>query len=156
MEGDENLKKLIAAALLFLLIAGLLLPLAATNAHYYFSKEYRSFTLHLGSCWEMLLTSNLVKSFYAVFAVLTALWIYWIFWGYRIFNTDTPMQKITPDIYTPCPAGNGQFGTAKWMDKRQLGKFFSSWKVARRKDWYGQLISAGKETYKEVKHQNAK
>ena len=114
------MKKLIAAVLLFLLIAGLLLPLAAANAHFYFSREFGSFTPHLIGCWKLVLTNELVTGIYSLLAVLVVLWIYWIFWGYQIFNTDTPMQKITPDIYTPCPAGNWQFGTARWMDKGKL------------------------------------
>jgi len=150
------LKKILGALLLFLLIAGLLLPLAATNSHYYFAKEYGSFTGHLPDCWYGIAAIPQARSFYLIYAGLTLLWIYWIFWGYRLFNTNTPMQKITPDIYTPCPAGNGQYGTARWMERGSIRKHFHVWKAPRKKCWYKDLMEWGKISYKEVKHGKTK
>lgn len=36
------------------------------------------------------------------------------------------MIRITPDIKTPAPAGQGQHGTAKWLTKKELEQTFAS------------------------------
>ncbi|MDE6433710.1 MAG: type IV secretory system conjugative DNA transfer family protein [Lachnospiraceae bacterium] len=41
-------------------------------------------------------------------------------------NYKSKLIQITPDIYTPAPAGQNQCGSAKWLPKRDYDKAFST------------------------------
>lgn len=41
-------------------------------------------------------------------------------------NYKSKLIQITPDIYTPAPAGQNQCGSAKWLPKREYDKAFST------------------------------
>lgn len=44
--------------------------------------------------------------------------------GKSSFKVD--MIEITPEIHTPVPVGQGQHGTAKWLNKKDFDKVFDS------------------------------
>ena len=51
--------------------------------------------------------------------------------------------KVTPDISTPVPAGQGQCGTAQWLDKKIFDKVFSSYIIDASNDLFQLLSSIG-------------
>lgn len=45
---------------------------------------------------------------------------------------QSDLMQITPEIFTPVPAGQGQYGTAKWLKKEQFDQVFD-WVIIDRK-----------------------
>ena len=54
-------------------------------------------------------------------------------------NYKGKVQQITPQIITPVPAGQGQHGTAKWMQKKDFDKYFDTVIIDQKKLMNGTL-----------------
>jgi type IV secretion system protein VirD4 len=68
--------------------------------------------------------SEITLLFMALFSVLTILGIITIWFSGTNKAYQSDLQKITPDIYTPVTAGQGQFGTAKWLKEKDFDCVF--------------------------------
>lgn len=66
--------------------------------------------------------------------------------NYIKYKSD--MQSITPDIATPKAEGQGQYGTASWLDSRQYSGAFSAVKIDKQSLLIRELISMGDEDLK--------
>lgn len=157
MVREEKLKKriIIAGCVLFL-AAGFLLPQLAADSHYFFLKEFRSMTLRPSVAWPLVLGDSRVQKFYLIYLAITALLLIWVLVTGSYLNYRSDMQQITPDIATPCAAGQGQYGTARWMKPEDIGRSFGVWKLPKRRSWFRELIAAGKQDYKEVQNSDVK
>lgn len=100
--------------------------------------------------WPMVIHNDRVRRFYLLYCLGLAALLIWIIVCSNYLKYRSDMQRITPDIETPCAAGQGQFGTARWMNPADIGQFYAIWKVPKRQMWFQQLIAAGKSSYKEV------
>ena len=150
------LKRWIIAGSLLLLAAGLLLPPLAADTHYLMLHEMGSMTINPFESWKLVLEDNRVLKFYLLYTAVTALMLLWVLVCSNYLNYRSNMQQITPDILTPCAAGQGQFGTARWMQHTEAHRFFGVWKIAKRQEWFNRLIATGKTSYKEVANSNAR
>lgn len=150
------LKRWIIAGSLLLLAASLLLPPLAADTHYLLLSELGSVTINPLEGWQMVFGDNRVRQFYLLYTAVTALLLLWVLFCNNYLNYRSNMQQITPDIITPCAAGQGQFGTARWMKHSETSQFFGAWKIAKRQEWFRQLIAAGKASYKEVGNSNVR
>lgn len=150
------LKRWIIAGSLLLLAAGLLLPPLAADTHYLLLREMSNMTINPQEGWKLVLEDNRVLKFYLLYTAITALMLLWVLVCSNYLNYRSNMQQITPDILTPCAAGQGQFGTARWMKRTETSRFFGAWKIAKRQAWFRQLIAAGKASYKEVGNSNVR
>ena len=59
------------------------------------------------------------------------------------------MQRLTPKITTPCAAGQGQYGTARWMKPEEVRESFTETKLDELD--LDALIRAGKGDKEEIK-----
>ncbi len=72
---------------------------------------------------EVIMTESKVKILFCVVALEAALYLY------MVMNKPSYRSKlieITPDIYTPAPAGQNQCGSARWLRKEEFDKAFKS------------------------------
>lgn len=150
------LKRWIIAGILLLLTAGLLLPWLAADTHFLILRELGSMTLNPLQGWKLILSDSRILGFYLIYTAATALMLIWVLVGSTYLNYRSNMQRITPDIITPCADGQGQFGTARWMKPESIGRFFDVWKIPKRQVWFQQLIAAGQSAYKEVQDSDVK
>lgn len=130
--------------------AGLLLPPLAADTHYLLLQELGSMTVNPLEGWQLVLADRRVLQFYLFYLAGVALLLIWVLVSSNYLKYRSDMQRITPDIITPCAAGQGQFGTAKWMKVEDIGRFFTVWKVPKKQEWFRQLMAAGEASYKEV------
>ena len=148
-------RKWIVAAVTFLIIAAFILPQGAVGFHCVLAKTPEHLTLQPLEAWQFLQTEKRALELYGLFAALVALvLLIFVLTGSGV-KYSSSMQRITPDIYTPYPEGQGQFGTARWMDKRKIRKHFAVWK-RKKNGWFQELMQAGKAMHKEVKAANVK
>lgn len=145
-------KRIFWAALVLALIAGLLLPQAAADAHFALLRDFESLTLNPMKGWAAMFGSSQVLAFYLMFVALVAVFELWALMSGSNLDYRSGMLHLTPEIATPCAAGQGQFGTAKWLPQRKLGKVFSRWNVRRRAPALKELLKAGKADRKEIKN----
>lgn len=145
------IKRWVIAVVILLFASALILPQLATDAHYYFQQEFHNMTIHPTEGWQMVLHNNRVQRFYLIFVAVTALLLIWGVACSNYLKYRSNMQQITPDIAIPCAAGQGQFGTARWMKSEHIGRYFTRWKIPKRRKWFKKLMAAGKASYKEVK-----
>lgn len=61
------------------------------------------------------------------------------------------MQHITPDIETPKAEGQGQYGTARWLDKSKYQSAFDLFEINDTDEWIEQLILHGRDDLTEKK-----
>lgn len=148
------MKRWIIAGIVFVAISAFFLPQAATDTHFFLLRDMSSVTLNPIKAWSTVLSEARVLKFYCAYAALFGFSLLWLLIGSSHMGFKSKMQRITPDIATPCAEGQGQFGTAKWMQPGDIKRFFSHWKPARRQPWFKELIAAGKESYQEVKKSN--
>lgn len=106
--------------------------------------------------WKLILSDSRILGFYLIYTAATVLLLIWILVSTTYLNYRSNMQRITPDIITPCADGQGQFGTARWMKQEDIGRFFGVWKVPKQEPWFKELIAAGQGSYKEVENSDVK
>lgn len=147
-------KRWIIAGAVLLICAAALLPQLAADTHLLLLREPGSVTLHPAVGWRVILADSRALKLYVLYVLVTAVVLLWTLVGgnYLRYRSDT--QRITPEIVTPCPAGQGQYGTARWLTKEKLGRCFGVWRVPEKQDWYQELMEAGKASCKEVERAN--
>lgn len=150
------LKRWITACSLMLLAAGILLPPLAADTHYLMLNKLDCMTINPLEGWQMVVTDQRVLKFYLIYAAAVALLLLWVLICSNYLNYRSNMQVITPDIITPCSAGQGQFGTARWMKSNETKRFFGTWRITKRQAWFQELIAQGKSSYKEVSSSNVR
>ncbi len=64
-------------------------------------------------------------------------------------STHSGVQRITPDITIPEAAGQGQFGTARFLSRKKYGRVFSAYTLPD-DGLYAKLIKEGKNDGKEI------
>lgn len=150
------IKRWIIAGIILLLTAGLLLPWLAADTHYFILRELGSMTLNPLHGWKLILSDSRILGFYLIYTAATVLLLIWILVSTTYLNYRSNMQRITPDIITPCADGQGQFGTARWMKPADIGRFFGIWNIPKQQAWFKELMAAGQASYKEVQDSNVK
>lgn len=146
------LKKWLIVLLAWTAGAVLAVPQLAADAHYFFSKELDRLTLHPLEGWAAVLGGGKPLRFYLLFAAALALFLVWFLIEETYLNYNTKLQRITPDIATPMPAGQGQCGTARWMRKKDLRNTFTIWKLRKGSADLQALLQAGKADRKEIQN----
>lgn len=142
-------KRWIIGIAIFLLAAACLLPQLAANAHFLFSHETDKFTMAPADGWAAILAGGKPLQFYLIFCAGVALVLGAVLLTANYLDYQSGVQVITPKISTPLPAGQGQFGTARWLPKEQLHRTFASWRLTRRQT--KELTALGKDAYRQVR-----
>lgn len=65
-------------------------------------------------------------------------------------SSRTGMQRLTPDIEIPVAVGQGQFGTARFLNKNAYEKNFNAYTLSRGADAYENLMQEGKKDAEEI------
>ena len=88
-------------------------------------------------------------AFYGVLLAAVLLALIWAIVQGNYLNYRSDMQRLTPKITTPCAAGQGQYGTARWMKPEEVRESFTETKLDELD--LDALIRAGKEDKEEIK-----
>ncbi len=96
----------------------------AANIHSFLSTGSFYHTYHPLKVIVFVFKTNALK-FFGIFLLLSAMFLLHIFWMQKIYEVSNKSIEVTPDIKTPAVAGNGEYGTAKWLPKKQYGDHFS-------------------------------
>lgn len=64
------------------------------------------------------------KLFFCLFEVAAVTFIGFVFYSQHLQNLKNDMRRITPNIATPVPAGNGEHGTADWLPQSEYKSNF--------------------------------
>lgn len=147
-------KRVITAVILWLILAGVVLPPLTASFHALLSRHPEALTIKPWVGWHVVLSNGILLRMYLLLAALCALGVIWAVVSSSYINYKSGMIQVTPDIATPAPAGQGQFGTARWADKQDLTRWYSCLKIDRA--GMAQMLEAGREDYKEVENANVK
>lgn len=153
-------KRLIFALIVFVLAAAILLPPAAANVDQFLRSQISAGDalaegypfLNLQESWSALLRSSRVLMLWVMSALILALLLFLLILQGSGIDHRSRMQRITPDIVTPCADGQGQCGTARWMSKKEMRKVFSLWKLPGKSASFKALMKAGKADRKEIRN----
>jgi len=140
---NKNLKARSILSSLIFVVGTVLVIYFSTYMHLILSKTFEGIKLYkLEYILDSLKLSSshlkLFLSFEALVLLISALFF---------FTNDKPYQsdlvQITPDISTPVPAGQKQFGSAKWMKEDEKNKLFSFVKLKENDPFIKYLIGSG-------------
>lgn len=143
-------KRWITALAAFALAVGVVLPPLAADIDYFFTGQWEALTWKPTAGWAAVAAGGKPLQFYLIFCALTALLIVWILFTGSYLNYRSAMRVVTPEIQTPAAAGQGQFGTARWLPKEQFRQFFGTWKVPEKDPVFQALLEAGRKDAKEI------
>lgn len=147
------MKRKIAVALAVLGVgAGLGIPLLAVALHHLLSRQPERIALDLAEAWRLVLGDGRVRTFYWLLLASLVLTLAAILLQGTVFHYDSKLQQVTPEIKTPYAAGQGQYGTARWMTRQERDKVFSRWQVKDAPE-LDKLLEAGRKDQKEVRHE---
>lgn len=66
-----------------------------------------------------------VLLFFLIFTGLSALAVFAMAFGHDYIKYRSDMQHLTPYLETPMPTGQGQYGTARWLEPRRIPEVFT-------------------------------
>ncbi len=143
-------KRWLVGFAVFALGAALLLPQLAADAHFFLSRQERKITLNPIDGWRTVLSGGKPLQIYLIFAALLALCLLRILLTGSSLKYRSDMQQITPQIATPCAAGQGQYGTARWMRRAQLRDAWTVIPLSKDDETLTAALAAGLKSYEEV------
>lgn len=73
---------------------------------------------------KTILADRQMMIFTGLFFSITLLGIFTLFFTGTTNTYKSDLMEITPDIKTPVPAGQGQYGTARWLTKKEIDRTF--------------------------------
>ena len=157
---DTMAKRILFVLSTWLLICLLILPQAAANIDLFLS-SYQT-ELHLLSIeelilvpaagWKAVLAEFNVLRIYLLMALILAVMFFLLVAKGTGVDYQSRMQRITPDIATPYPDGQGQFGTARWMEKGEMKRIFTPWRIPKCSPLLRRLRMDGKSDKKEIQN----
>lgn len=147
-------KKIVIACIIFAVVGVFMLPILAAGTHALMLRDLSRITWNLLSNWMLIFQDERIRTFYFLYLAAAALGLLWVLLNGNYLKYRSDMQVVTPDIITPRSDGQGQFGTARWLPKEQIGRFFAVWKVPGKDEWFRELMAAGEADRKEI--ENAK
>ena len=145
-------KRIIIALAVFAAAALIVLPVLAADLHFLLLRNLPGLVWNPIEGWLLVVADQRVRQFYFLLLAATALGLVWILVSGNYLKYQSDMQQITPDIQTPCAAGQGQFGSARWMRPEQFDRFFTRWKIQTNAPDLDALIRAGLQDKEEVRH----
>lgn len=120
-----NKQRYFAASVVFLCLAFLMLELAG-NVHLLLSVGTSSVTLNPLLLARLLLSSRKALMMYLLLLGFAALFVWWGLFGRSYLNYHSKMFEVVPGFEIPMPEGQGQHGTAWWLEAQEFDKHFAS------------------------------
>lgn len=105
---------------------------------------------HRAECsWDLLraltgLGNQKVLIFFLLFLALSATAVLFMLFEHSYIKYKSNMQIITPAIKTPKSEGQGQYGTARWMEKSEIPNAFTVVQTDANAPLIRQLIEEGR------------
>lgn len=148
------LKRWLVALGAFLAAAGVALPPLAADVDFFFTKRFEMLTWKPTQGWAAILAGGKPLQLYLLFCAVVAVLLLWVMFTGSYLKYRSDMRWVTPDIQTPCADGQGQFGTARWLPKKDFGKCFGSWKISAKDPGLQALLEAGRADREEIENAN--
>lgn len=143
-------KRIIISVLLQLCLTALSL-LAAYDLDSLARGQGRGHSLSFGDALAAL-SNRKVLVLFLLFTGLSALVVGCMALGQSYIHYRSDMQRLTPDLETPIEAGQGQYGTSRWLRRGELSKVFTMVQVDQDAERLRQLIrEADRERMTELK-----
>ena len=120
-----NKRRYFAAGVVFLCLSFLMLELAG-NVHLLLSAGADSVTLHPLLLARLLLSSRKALMMYLLLLGFATLFVWWGLFGRSYLNYHSKMFEVVPGFEIPVPEGQGQHGTAWWLNQQDFDKHFAS------------------------------
>lgn len=117
-------KRIFVAAFTFFFLLSLCVILVG-NFDLFMTQGYEACTLQPGLLLKQLFSPQAGKLF-LLFAALSALVVLWALFGHSYLNYRSTMYEVVPGFEIPTPEGQGQYGTAWWMEKKDYDRHFPS------------------------------
>lgn len=150
------MKKRCAVGLaVFILLAAFAVPQAAADIHFFFIQEWNSLIWTPLEGWKILLHGGKPMYFYLLLCGILAIALLGILLTGSSLNYRSGSWVVTPDIITPCADGQGQFGSARWLQANQIHRYFGIWKITKNAAFQA-LLDAGKADREEIQNANIK
>lgn len=144
-------KRWIIAGVTFAILSGFVVPQLACDIHFFYMKAYEDFTLNPLEGWHLMFRDERPLKLYLLLVGAVLLMLFWVL-STTYLNYRSDMYQVTPDICTPCADGQGQYGTARWMNPKQIGSHFGIWKIAQKSSELKQLLQAGEKDQEEIRN----
>lgn len=142
------MKKRLTIAGIVLLLGALFLPIPALALHALLSREPELLSVSPIVCWKAVWEISQVRQFYLLLLLGELLGLIWIFAAASNLKYRSNMRYITPDIRTPEAAGQGQYGTARWLPRNQYGAAFTQYSLGSLIS--EELVEAGRKEAKRI------
>ena len=128
----------------------------ATNGTYNFSTDFFDNAVFHNSDLQSKLSVLGSKSFQNIMTIIALIIAIEILIYFKLSNKMTRyksnMIKVTDDIYIPEPAGQGQYGTAHFLDKKQLDKKYKYNILDEINEVVKMLLQPDEKEYAEIKY----
>lgn len=118
IKKDKTIIFLVVIILFILLYGPMYLAAALTK-----TCDWKSFIITPSVLIKVLSDFNKLKVFFCFIGLEIAAYLYL---GLNRKNNRVDMVEVTPDIHIPAPAGQGQYGTARFMKENELDKYYGS------------------------------
>lgn len=86
-----------------------------------------------------------VRGFALLGLVASVLVVLWMLFGNEYIKYRNGMKEVVPGLWTPEPAGQGQHGTARWLEPSNFSKHFTVVAVDTQSQLVLELISCSRE-----------
>jgi len=104
-------------------------------------ETFYQLNLNYLSAWSALLTNQKVVVFFVILQGLyMAFWLLEIFFKQNHSISQGETMMVTPSIWIPVPAGNGEYGTARFMTEEEKKGYFTEAKIDDEKSPPGHLV----------------
>ena len=118
------MKRKIIISSILMVVASVLSLYISYNVHWVLSGNRK-----MCSTNPLVLISGLsepkIRTFFIICLIASALAILYMLVMQSYIKYKSDMQYITPDIETPKAEGQGQYGTARWLNRNKLLKAFA-------------------------------
>lgn len=84
-----------------------------------------------------------IRTLFIICLIASALAILYMLVMQSYIKYKSDMQRITPDIETPKAEGQGQYGTARWLNRKKFSKVFTAVEVDQSSPLIKDLIAHG-------------
>ncbi len=118
------MKRRYAAATATLLLFSCLAMVAGYNIHQLLSRQY-FFSYRMLVCFQVL-GNPAVRAWFFLLEAVALLTVIWLMFGREHINYRSKMIHVCLNLYTPAPEGQGQYGTARWMEEREKSRAFTA------------------------------
>lgn len=138
------MKSRIVAAVFTLLLFCALTLFAAYNIHMCLSGQSGLCSIAPATVLAGLAIPQ-VRGFALLGVATSALIVLWMLFGNSYIKYRNGMREVVPGLWTPEPAGQGQHGTARWMEPKNFGKHFTVVTVDTQSQLVLELISCSQK-----------